>query len=78
MKKIHNEKRGNRMHTLGSLLFYMAKMKRSVAAVDTVFCVIQHGSFKKQVITSTIGSERQLKDKLHMPYEHGLLRENLI
>jgi hypothetical protein len=29
MKKMHNEKRGNRMHILGSLHFYMVNRKSS-------------------------------------------------
>jgi hypothetical protein len=58
------------MRALGSLHFYMAKRKLSEAVVGTIFFVIQGGSFKKQVITSPTGSERQT----HMPCEHGLLR----
>jgi hypothetical protein len=37
MKKLHKEKSGSRIHTLGNFHFYMAKRKLSVAVVDTIF-----------------------------------------
>lgn len=58
MKKMRNEKMGNRIHTLGSFHFYMAKKEMKCGCGGYNIYCDSAGSLKKLVITTTIDSER--------------------